>query len=132
MSKICRILWTLSLLKNKTKSAQNVSKFRTYYGHILDIFPVFGHAFCSLFYMLEFGKILEILLDILNQFGHILDILWTYERVWTYFGHNMDTLGSNVSKMCPYHHCAPAPYPYGLCKIAQIARKNKSKFWHGI
>ena len=41
ISKTLPTLWTLPPFKNKTKSAQYVSKFWTHFGHILDIFLVF-------------------------------------------------------------------------------------------
>ena len=83
------------------------------FGHFLDIFWAY-HAYLDMLSNLsvrcpKFIKPLDIFLDIFNRIGRILGTFWTYLRLWTYFGHIMDTFGLNVSKMCPSPHRAGAP-----------------------
>ena len=96
-------------LKCKIKVSKQCPKF----GHIIDRFWTFPACLDKLSSPSskcpKFIKILDIFLNIFNRVGHVLGTFWAYWRVWTSFGHIMDTFDGLMSKICPSHHCAPAP-----------------------
>ena len=116
-----RPLDTSSFQKTISWCPKNCPKF----GHFLYIFWAY-HAYLDMYSNLsvrcpKFIKPLDIFLDIFNRIGRILGTFWTYLRLWTYFGHIMDTFGWNVSKMCPSPHRAGAPkMGLKICKKGQI------------